>query len=115
MIFSLVVQPSKQAFCTAEQKFQSVSNQPWEADAASEDLASIFLDVNNDGFQDLYVVSGGNEIPENSLLIQDRLYLNANGNGFKRVPGLPNMPTSGGCVAAGDYDGDGKMDLFADD
>jgi hypothetical protein len=97
---------------TAEQKFQSVSNQPWEADAASEDLASIFLDVNNDGFQDLYVVSGGNEIPENSLLIQDRLYLNANGNGFKRVPGLPNMPTSGGCVAAGDYDGDGKMDLF---
>lgn len=94
------------------QKFRAVTDQPWDQQAASEDLAAVFIDINRDGFEDLYIVSGGNEFPENSPLLQDRLFVNLNGKGYKQVGGLPQMYTSGGCVAASDYDGDGDMDLF---
>ncbi|HTF16533.1 MAG TPA: VCBS repeat-containing protein [Chryseolinea sp.] len=80
----------------------------------NNDADASFVDVDNDGDLDLYVVSGGyNEYEESDRALQDRLYLN-NGKGqFTPADNwLPVMQTSKSCVAPFDYDHDGKVDLF---
>lgn len=94
-------------------RFTFVGNQPWEAHAAQEDLDAVLFDADGDGDNDLYVVSGGNEFVKDSPLYQDRLYLNNGYGTFSNASeALPEMLTSGGCVVAADYDGDGDQDLF---
>jgi hypothetical protein len=83
----------------------------WKAEAKYEDANALFFDADGDGDPDLYVVSAGYEIGENNPLLQDRLYLNTKGS-FSKSNNLPKMLISGKSVAAGDYDGDGDLDLF---
>lgn len=86
----------------------------FEGDKASDDADALFFDANGDGFQDLYVCSGGyaNFMPDDPAL-QDRLYLNdGKGNFSKSANALPKMLVSKSCVSANDMNGDGKLDLF---
>jgi hypothetical protein len=87
---------------------------PFLADASSEDTDVIFFDANGDGHADLYVVSGGyGSLKDNDPLFQDRLYLNdGKGNFSKSVNALPEMRVSKSCARVGDFNGDGKPDLF---
>lgn len=80
---------------------------------AFEDTDALFLDVDGDGDQDLYIVSGSQEAglrPEN---YQDRLYINDGNGRFEWAKdALPSMPVSGSCLRSTDFDGDGDLDLF---
>ncbi|MEP7107960.1 MAG: VCBS repeat-containing protein [Ferruginibacter sp.] len=96
-----------------EGKFIHSPSQPWLADSACEDVNSLFFDADGDGDADLYIVSGGNEYPLGSALLQDRLYINdGKGKFSKALHALPAAPVSGSCVTACDYDHDGDPDLF---
>lgn len=81
--------------------------------SALNDKDAVFLDVDKDGDQDLYIVSGGNEYEENAPELQDRLLVNDGRGRFRHVANaLPEMITSGSCVTSADFDGDGLADLF---
>lgn len=84
------------------------------ADKESVDSDALFFDANHDGFQDLYVASGGyhNFLPGDPKL-QDRLYLNdGKGNFTKSQNALPAMLASKSCVRSADINADGHADLF---
>lgn len=92
---------------------ESARGQPWEADREYDDWGARFFDANGDGRLDLYVASGGYHRSPVSRWLQDRLYLNQGGGRFVREPrALPAMPTSTASVAAGDFTGDRRLDLF---
>ncbi|HEU4722108.1 MAG TPA: VCBS repeat-containing protein [Gemmatimonadaceae bacterium] len=91
----------------------SAEPQPWGADGAYEDWGAQFLDANGDGLPDLYVASGGYQLVEGSPLLQDRLYVNRGAGRFVRdSAALPTMRTSTAVVRVGDFNGDGRPDLF---
>lgn len=93
--------------------FQKAAQQPWKADAASEDVNALFFDADGDKDTDLYVVSGGNEYETGSPEYQDRLYINdGQGNFQRKVAALPPMLDSKMAIAATDFDQDGDLDLF---
>jgi hypothetical protein len=92
---------------------ESNQQQPWEADKAYDDWGAVFFDANGDGLLDLYVASGGYLLAPNSPLLQDRLYINRGSGKFVKAEGaLPSMLTSTSVVRVGDFNGDGKPDLF---
>jgi enediyne biosynthesis protein E4 len=82
------------------------------ADAKYEDTDAVFFDADKDGDLDLYVVSGGFGNPNSGLPLQDRLYINTEGNFIARPNQLPTENTAGSTVVAWDFDKDGDLDLF---
>ena len=90
------------------------SNEPAiAADSLAEDVDALFFDADGDGHPDLYVVSGGNEFTGKAEALRDRLYMNDGKGHFRRArEALPDFFENGSTVVAGDFNGDGHLDLF---
>jgi hypothetical protein len=92
---------------------ESAQGQTWIADQSYDDWGALFFDANGDGKPDLYVASGGYHVSPSSPSLQDRLYINQGSGRFARdARALPAMLTSTATVRAGDFNGDGRPDLF---
>ncbi len=82
-------------------------------DKEYENIGAEFFDADGDGDLDLVVVSGGNELKEGSLNLLARLYINdGKGNFTRSFQGWPMVSINASCVRVGDFDGDGKPDIF---
>ncbi len=94
--------------------FSAMEIEALAGDSASEDMAPLFFDADNDGDLDLFVVSGGVEGDSGQGVFCDRLYLNSGQGKFEKAPAgmLPGSTGSGSVACAADYDRDGDLDLF---
>lgn len=105
-------QPGALFIQTADGHFKPSAQPDLAADAACEDVDAVFVDANKDGFPDLYVVSGGNELPDGSPALADRLYLNDGKGNFKRSADIPVIRVNKSAVAVADVNHDGSPDIF---
>ncbi|MEJ2583859.1 MAG: VCBS repeat-containing protein [Robiginitalea sp.] len=91
--------------------FVSQGESLFETDAINEDTAHRFLDVDSDGWQDLVVVSGGNEFNTGNP-IRPRLYRNRNGTFEKDTIAFKDCYLNASAVDTLDMDRDGDLDLL---
>ncbi|TVR39065.1 MAG: hypothetical protein EA392_07650 [Cryomorphaceae bacterium] len=93
--------------------FEQANVPAFEVAAGGEDLGALFLDVDGDGFLDLYVArGGGGDVADSPELLQDLMFRNNGRGGFESAKILPKMHTSTLVVRAVDWDNDGDLDLF---
>lgn len=81
--------------------------------AICEDVDARFFDANGDGNLDLWVVSGGNQMPVSDISSADRLYINDGTGHFSiSLSSIPQLYENKSCVAVADIDKDGDSDVF---
>ena len=92
--------------------FTLKSNIDFLVDKEAEDSDAVFLDVNNDGFLDLYVGSGGyHQFKPNEPILTDRLYINDGTGSFMKDSTVFEVSGTS-CTALYDVNQDGNIDIF---
>ncbi len=107
------MQPGALMIQTKEGRFTQTSLTVSGRMKATEETDAVFFDANNDGWPDLYVVSGGNEYDDGNPALNDNLYVNdGKGNLVQVLNAIPKIQKNKSSVSAADIDQDGDMDLF---
>ncbi len=91
--------------------FEKLETKSFVSDSGFEDTDAVFFDLDADGDQDLYVVSGGGE-PGSGTKLTDRIYLNDGNGNFEDFNAENKVISNGATVVAKDFDGDGRIDIF---
>ena len=88
--------------------------QPWDAHTEIENMSAVWIDVNHDGYMDLFVSAGSTEVDKGNDALRSRLYLNDGKGVFTEAPAstLTLPPISSSVVCAADYKHNGYMDVF---
>ena len=106
-------QPGCLMIQTKAGKFVKSDTAVFAGNASSEGVDAVFFDANNDGFPDLYVVSGGNEYEDGNPSLADHLYLNdGHGHFTEALKALPPLLTNKSCISVADVNNDGNIDIF---
>lgn len=85
----------------------------FQSESLYEDIAGSLFDIDGDGDLDLVVISGGVEFQSNIDFFTDRAYRNDGKGNFEKIENaFPQTGISKRCIAVGDFDKDGKPDLF---
>lgn len=81
---------------------------------AATALMPLLFEANGDGYPDLYLSTGGVSHRSGHANLQDKLYFGSDKGTFTPAPtdALPATSDSSGVVVAGDFNGDGQLDLF---
>jgi enediyne biosynthesis protein E4 len=86
-------------------------------DATGWSWAAQFGDLDNNGYQDLYIVNGMIDkenlkyLPNNELIEQNRAYKNTNGNFALEAAWKLDSSASGRGMAFSDFNNDGRLDI----
>jgi len=93
--------------------FRPIDSALFSRFAVCEDVDAAFFDSNGDGYLDLWVVSGGNEMSSNDISSADRLFINDGKGHFSFSPkSIPQLYENKSCIAVADIDKDGDSDVF---
>lgn len=93
-------------------RFREQTPSVMRLDTLTEAVDAEFFDADGDKDLDLYVATGSNEFSPDDEALLDRLYLNDGRGNFIHDERLPNLKSSGSCIAAADFDRDGDVDVF---
>ncbi|MFC0773862.1 VCBS repeat-containing protein [Terrimonas alba] len=105
-------QPGQLYFQTAG-GFRQQKQKVFDQYANFEDVAVLFFDCDDDNDMDLFIGSGGNNVPPKSKQLQHRLYRNNGKGGFEAdTTAFPKNDMNISEVVANDFDNDGDLDLF---
>ncbi|HYP16271.1 MAG TPA: FG-GAP-like repeat-containing protein, partial [Opitutus sp.] len=98
---------------TAKGTWAQAETLPLTASALAHGPIGVF-DSDGNGTQDLLLTKAGVDRQAGDPLYQPQLLLNDGRGGFRPAPAdaLPKLPVSAGAVATGDFDRDGRMDVF---
>ena len=106
-------QPGAMMIQQSDGSFIPIDTAVFNKFAICEDVDAKFFDANGDGHLDLWVVSGGNEMPFSEISNADRLFLNDGKGHFSFSPkSIPMLHENKSCIAVADIDKDGDLDVF---
>lgn len=94
-------------------KFTAITCKDVFNDSTFEDTDAIWVDMNNDGWLDLIVASGGSEYIGTDEYLKPRMYLNNQKGGFSKINNaFSNIYINASVVRTVDINNDGWLDLI---
>lgn len=102
---------SSQVFLQTKNGFEKKALNIFDNDKQIEETDACIADFNQDGFNDLFIASGGGEFYGSSQALLDRLYLNDGRLNFEKA-GIPDYFEHASVVKTFDVDNDGDLDIF---
>jgi hypothetical protein len=107
--------PGQSGFLTIQGKqglFKNFTNAAFNKDHKASESGAVFMDADNDGYKDLFVISGGNQLQTGDSGLGDHFYRNRGGKLVESKDAIPMLTTNKSCIAVSDINRDGFSDVF---